>query len=165
MRPRHRQQGGAVSGADAPEHLVPLNGQILEPAQHVHIFRPDLGAAEIQEIPPLVRQSLDEHGIVRGEHHALELGKEPAAPPQRHPVQGDFLFPAAFLNGVGDVLLPAAVPECSLHPHDLLVKAHQIPFPYAPEAPAPGQQPDRLQQIGFPLGILPHDEVIPGVRL
>ena len=103
--------------------------------------------------------------IVRGEHHALELGKEPAAPPQRHPVQGDFLFPAAFLNGVGDVLLPAAVPECSLHPHDLLVKAHQIPFPYAPEAPAPGQQPDRLQQIGFPLGILPHDEVIPGVRL
>ena len=120
-----------------------------------------LAQRRVQKAPPPLRAALHQTQIARLEHHRREAARQRGRPAQVHPVplgrparaRG---IPAAHRQ-IDLVLLPVAGLSLGLQHRKGLIPGNQLRVFRAPEAFAAGQQPHRLQQIGFALAVFAAD--------
>ena len=119
-----------------------------------------LAKGGIQKFPPHRRPLLNKGKVVRRKYHGAEFANQRRGSRLVHPVKlgGPFFRPPA--DGNFRRLLPFLRLEIQRqHSAGLGGKGDQLLIPGAPEGPSPGKQPNRLQQIGFALGVIPADHV------
>ena len=139
-----------------PQHRGLLGQQALVFLQGPGILGPELAEGVVQK-PAALGGAAFQHGqVLRAEEHRIE-----------HPVQ---LLPGAFFHP-GEEELPGAaagkhhgpqalLPAVGLHPGAELGKVRAE----ADQLRPPAEIADGLQKIGLPLGVLPHDEIDPGIE-
>ena len=101
----------------------------------------------------------DEGEVLRGEQHGAEFADQLRGGALWHAVERRAAPPV--LDGELRLLLALLAVKLQVQRRLFLAEGHQLAVARAPERAPAGKQPDRLQQVGFPLRIPAVDDVHP----
>ena len=148
-------------GAAAQQAVFLLQNADIAPVQR-QIPRVQLAQRRIQKAAAAVGRALDQAQVPRVEHHGGEAARQAGSPFGGRAVADSVAAGPAGTrraHGQADLVFLAA----GFHRHGLQrgvfgAAPHQFGVLAAPEALAPGQQPDRFQQVRLALAVVAADD-------
>ena len=156
------KEGGILRPVPQDAGLVLIEAVVLP--QGLGVSGPQLADGQIQELPPGGRPLPDQVQVLRAEQHRGQNARELPGGLQPHPVGVELpAFPPVQLGLQGEGPAPAV--HCPLQKGPVDVQHDHLPVVPGPVGLGGGQIGDGLQQVGLALGVLPVDQIHPGVEV
>ena len=146
------------------EQRVPLLERRVVLLQRVVVRGLELRNLHVEEAAPLRRPALDEHQILRREHHHVQAAEQLARARQRCAVDQQPL-PFAGRQLAGDAARAAARVQRQLNGAELLRLPDQLRIARGAVAAAERAQKDGFEHIGLARGVVARQHAKPRVRL
>ena len=129
------------------------------------VIRPEGAQRQIAEPPPLARSHFQDHQIFRAKQHRRQHPGDLPGGFLLRPVQPQLPGTGAGKQNPSDALLPLLREYRTVDFPEIFLKPHHFRGFLCPEAFPAAKIGYSLQQVGFSLGVIPHDQVDAGVKL